>query len=659
MSGLLQTGWFFFLFTAALKSTAVLGAAWLLAVLLRNRSAALRHLVWTSAVTAVLALPFLSISLPALRVPATALLPASNSVVFHATGSEHPGANTAASVGQASVVVPSQPAPWRPDWRMWLMTVWAAGTVAMLGQMLAACVMVCYARRSAKTWSGQTLARELSDTLGIHQPVEVLESKAGSMPMAFGFLRSTIFMPVDAAEWTQERRRVVLLHELAHVRRGDFVTHLLARTALALHWWNPLAWTAWREFLKESERATDDLVLNAGTLATEYAGHLVEVARNMQSPAMEWAAVAMVRRSQLESRVQAILDSRVNRQTQGRASALIAVLAAVGMVAPLAAVRAQERATTQTGALDVEAAVRSARSQNNYEMLERAAEAAEQLREFEAAQKLLQSAVTIRADVTGKQSLEYGMGVLKLGDFESRRHRTKAAAELYAQAAGILGNRPESAPALIHLGTTAIVQKDIPSAIEYFERAQRIDPAQSGRAVMWMAVARQSEGNLDEAGTLYQSALSAQDPSSPEAVVTMKSYAQFLQRLGRTEEATQMEARANAAQKVISTQAQPKSSLAAGVYRIGGDVSPPSLLQKVEPEYSDEARAAKLTGTVALSIEIGPDGLARNARVLRELGLGLDENAIDAIGQWRFKPGVKDGQPVTVVATVEVNWRLM
>ena len=72
-------------------------------------------------------------------------------------------------------------------------------------------------------------------------------------------------------------------------------------TALALHWWNPLAWTAWREFLKERERATDDLVLGAGTVATDYASHLLEIARTMQArPASAAAGVAMARRSQLE-----------------------------------------------------------------------------------------------------------------------------------------------------------------------------------------------------------------------------------------------------------------------------------------------------------------------------------------------------------------------
>ena len=95
-----------------------------------------------------------------------------------------------------------------------------------------------------------------------------------------------------------------------------------------------------------------------------------------------------------------------------------------------------------------------------------------------------------------------------------------------------------------------------------------------------------------------------------------------------------------------------------GPYRVGGGVSAPVLIHKVEPEYSEEARKAKYQGTVLLHVEIGPEGIATNIRVQRSLGLGLDEKAIECVKQWKFKPGEKDGKPVTVAATIEVNFRL-
>jgi periplasmic protein TonB len=96
-----------------------------------------------------------------------------------------------------------------------------------------------------------------------------------------------------------------------------------------------------------------------------------------------------------------------------------------------------------------------------------------------------------------------------------------------------------------------------------------------------------------------------------------------------------------------------------GVFRVGGGVTAPALLYRVEPEYSEEARKAKYQGIVVLYVEVDPNGRARNVRVLQSLGLGLDEKAIEAVRKWRFRPGYKDGRPVTVAATVEVHFRLL
>ncbi|MCC7499962.1 MAG: energy transducer TonB [Bryobacterales bacterium] len=96
-----------------------------------------------------------------------------------------------------------------------------------------------------------------------------------------------------------------------------------------------------------------------------------------------------------------------------------------------------------------------------------------------------------------------------------------------------------------------------------------------------------------------------------------------------------------------------------GVYRIGGGVSAPTLLVKVEPEYSEEARKAKYQGVVILYVVVDTNGMPRDMRVMKPLGLGLDEKAMEAVQKWRFKPGQKDGHPVPVAATIEVNFRLL
>ena len=235
----------------------------------------------------------------------------------------------------------------------------------------------------------------------------------------------------------------------------------------------------------------------------------------------------------------------------------------------------------------------------------------------------------------------------------------RAAEAFYARAAQILGERPEAAPALMNLGTAAILKKDFAQAINYFEHAWRVEPALTGRVMMWSAVVREREQNFNGAETLYRKALAVQDGKSPDAPTAMKLYAELLRLLGRDDEANELGKRADSVQRVTAEQVNSKRTSSNTVHQVGEDVSAPAVLQKVDPEYTDEGRAAQLSGTVVVSTEIGPDGLAHNTRILRALGLGLDESAIDAISQWRFRPGVKDGQPVTVAATIEVNFRLL
>lgn len=96
-----------------------------------------------------------------------------------------------------------------------------------------------------------------------------------------------------------------------------------------------------------------------------------------------------------------------------------------------------------------------------------------------------------------------------------------------------------------------------------------------------------------------------------------------------------------------------------GAYRIGGGVSAPALLTKIDPDYSEEARKAKFQGVVVLQIVVDETGKARDIKVIRPLGLGLDEKAIEAVQKWRFRPGMLNGKPVPVHATIEVNFRLL
>ncbi len=326
---------FAILLAASIKSVIVLALAWVVTLLMRSRSAAARHLVWTGAAIALLALPFVSISLPGLSIPGASLL---EPATFTASA-------TAIAEAWQPAAAAASPISFRDgfNWRTAILAVWA--TVAILGflRMAIGYVAIWRIRRRAGRWQGSDT---LAQSLGIDGGVDVFLTDPGSMPMTAGPLRPAVFLPEDAREWREDRRDLVLLHELAHVRRGDPALHLIARIAVTLYWWNPLAWIGWREFLKERERAADDLVLNAGARASDYAGHLLAIARDMRVTAFAGsAAIAMARKSQLEGRLMSILDSKIDRRNP-RIGVWIAAVLAIALVAPIAALRAQEQVRT-------------------------------------------------------------------------------------------------------------------------------------------------------------------------------------------------------------------------------------------------------------------------------------------------------------------------
>ena len=643
-----------------LKSIAVLGAAWLLVFLLRGRSAAARHLVWAAAFASVLVLPALSVAMPQLRLP----INLSQAPIFQTAAAR---AQASAPAVDSAVPPDSKAAalkPYAPDWRSWLLLLWAAGVIVSLAQFLVALAALWRVRRTALPCRSPDVD-ECAQALKIGWRVEVLATEPGSMPASCGIVHPAVLLPADATGWSSERRRVVLLHELGHLYRADHITQLVARAALAIYWWNPLAWLAWRKFLTERERATDDLVLSAGTRASDYAGHLLEIARSRQSaPAIGWAAIAMARRSHLENRVMAILNTKVRRDGPGRRSAAAAALTAVALMAPVAALRAQDDA--QVVPADAEATIRAAAAQKNHQMLETAARAAVAFGQYDLAQKLLESSLAIRQQTSGQQSVEYGIGLVKLGDLERDRNRFEEAEAFYTKAVSVLGSRPEAAPALIDLGTAALRKKDSQQAIDYFQQAQLADPQHAGAALMWLAVVREQQQKLEEAESLYKQASSAEDPQSAQAATTMELYARFLGRQGRAGEAKSFQEQALAVRRELGAhavavrQTPAQNAVRVGVaVRMGAGVTAPVVLRKVEPQYTEEARLAQYQGTVIVSTVIGTDGTAQNMQVVGGLGLGLDEKALQAISQWQFKPGTKDGQPVPVIATIEVNFRLL
>ncbi len=341
----------------ALRSGMLLAMAFVLAAALRKNSAATRHLLWSLTSIAILLLPVFTIALPAWRViPSLSVTPAR--AQFTSLPSQavavHPGlpnpivVNTAAfaqtpSSAPASTIAASLPnATAKSELRVQTLVpaVYLIGVACSLFPLLVAGFALHRLRSGSvlldePPWPGRL--RQARTALQTQRAITLLQSADDrTMPMTWGIFRPRILVPAGVDAWSADRRQLVLLHELAHVKRHDILTDTLARIACAICWFNPLAWLAARRLRIEAELACDDLVLGATTLGTSfkpsaYAGELLELATTFRRPAFPIAAIAMARgnNAQLHSRIHAILDTGRNRRRLTRLAAGASVSAAV------------------------------------------------------------------------------------------------------------------------------------------------------------------------------------------------------------------------------------------------------------------------------------------------------------------------------------------
>ena len=145
-------------------------------------------------------------------------------------------------------------------------------------------------------------------------PVQLLESDHPSLLVTWGLFTPKVILPRSARSWTEERAAIVLRHELAHIRRGDWVIQIAGELLRTAYWFNPLVWIACARLRQESEQACDDEVLTSGVDGPDYATHLVELARLLKAEsAPRVPAPAIARSSSLERRIRAMLDARLTR----------------------------------------------------------------------------------------------------------------------------------------------------------------------------------------------------------------------------------------------------------------------------------------------------------------------------------------------------------
>lgn len=240
------------------------------------------------------------------------------------------------------------------SWTTLVLIVWSIGVALILLRIVRQHWLLHRMLRRCKRLQDDDwteLLNESTRMLGIHGTVDLLECQDAHSPLAAGHWRPVVILPKNARTWDRARRRLVLLHELAHVARRDVLSQAIARFGCALQWFNPLAWYGLLQMRRLRELACDDLVLSCGHQPAGYADVLLDIARSYRHPTYA-TAVGMARSNDVESRIMAILDRTRRHVMLSRTAArmLFACVAALVCLVGTAQFRTQAQSPAATTA---------------------------------------------------------------------------------------------------------------------------------------------------------------------------------------------------------------------------------------------------------------------------------------------------------------------
>jgi TonB family protein len=574
-----------------LQSSVILFIAFAGFHLLRRKSAALRHLVLTVALFAAVIVPF-----------AGRLVPehTRQSVVFTRVQRETQqflklDDNLDRPVAELiQPVVASSRRSFASD--IWIVGVFIV-SVFMLTRMLH---IIRLKRRSVRVtqprW--QSVASELCNAFRIRRPVRLLQSESNILG-TLGLFRPCILLPREAGNWSEDRIRVVLSHELAHIKRFDWLIQIAAELTCAVCWFNPLFWWLGRQLRAQGEHACDDVVLNGGVHANDYAAHLLELARSLRASESAWSpVVAMARPPYLERRFVAMLNPSVNRKPAGRTAVLTTCLVAVLMMAPLIVIGAQQRAQPIAAISEIVPAPAVAPT-------------------------------------------------LKAAEPAAKPPVRKAP----AKPAAVQGLADGSLSGTVTDGTGAVVPKVSVTVSSLTLTAHSTSETEAQTTTS------------DETGKYNFAALTPGQYSLKAEVPGFAAFRTIVAiEVSKTATQNVMLSVGSVMQRVTVTAAgQPKQGPPPGVpqrIRVGGNVIAANLISQVRPVYPESARDAGIEGTVHLQGLIGTDGLLLGLTPLNNINRDLTAAALDAVRQWQYRPTLLNNEPVQVLTTIDVEFKL-
>ena len=357
--------WLKLLIDATMKSVVIFAVAGLFGLVLRRRSAAVRSLVWSLAILGCLIVPLFSFTLPQWEVGVLPATPegfeadrwadnrqaATSPVPIVERPLPSPPASSIQATPppiQSKSMTSESSAPQSNmsetgfallHWTEWMAVCWVGGLLFLLVRLIVGIGAVWHLSARSNNFNG--LIPHIPSNW--KRPVSIRQSDAVPVPMVWGLFRPVILLPADADEWDPNRQRAVLLHELAHIKRQDWLMWTMAQLTCAVYWFNPLLWFAARRMRTEVECACDDHVLNAGYQSTDYAQHLLDIVRNIKAGcSISRATVAMARPSKIEGRLRTILAENRNRKPMTKIAVAIGVLTLTCFAVPMGVMQLAE-----------------------------------------------------------------------------------------------------------------------------------------------------------------------------------------------------------------------------------------------------------------------------------------------------------------------------
>jgi beta-lactamase regulating signal transducer with metallopeptidase domain len=320
-------------YTVSLLATLPLMLAAVVLFLFRRASAEARSLVWRSALVALLVI-FVGGRLPlhwvAWAVPSALAVPLVALGRVQVTSASVAAVSTSADALYGASTVRA------------VLWIYAAGLCLVLVPTILWMVRARLRLRRAMRVHGGRWERAVDEVRaiqGVTRPVRLFVDVTVSVPMTWGFVRPVVVLPRAATSWSNDQLRIVLMHELGHVRAHDWIFSLAARLVCAIYWFHPGVWWVARGLRQDCELACDDRVIASGVRRSDYAELLVSAAAALRPTAITSSALALSHHRGIRARIAAVLDARHDVRPLPRGWAAAAAIITLSVAGPISAIQ--------------------------------------------------------------------------------------------------------------------------------------------------------------------------------------------------------------------------------------------------------------------------------------------------------------------------------